>query len=224
MAKEINKLSDIYSRTDPIGNYNFMLRVEGMTDLPCRSVSGFSVENEYDYLQEGGVNDFVHLLRKPVSKPNTITIERYALTNEKAKDPLPDGGTLIFPLLLFVARRAGDFDKTKRAYCFTGCTVIKKEYGELNAEKSGLLIEKTTISYREMVVVTVPIDNEMGIKEWKFEGKNPLGNNQRSAITLKDNKLDEKDKRKWLFDGDNPQGKGERSAYTGTIPKKPVKQ
>lgn len=215
MAKDVNKISDILSRQDPIGSFNFMLRVNGYIDLPCRSVSGFSVENEYDYLQEGGVNDYVHLLRKPASKPNTFTVERYAMTNSMAKDPLGDGENLTLPLLLFVARQPGDFSQTKRAYCFTGCTVIKKEYGELNAERSELLIEKTTISYKELVVVSVPIDNERGIKEWKFDGKNPEGNGEKSAQRMSDNKMAASDKRKWMFDKNNKsnyEGLGQRSA------------
>jgi hypothetical protein len=43
-----------------------------------------------------------------------------------------------------------------RTYTFTGCTVMSKEYGELNAESSGLHTETTTIGYRELVRITLP--------------------------------------------------------------------
>ena len=53
--------------SNPLVGYNFMLRVEGIYDLPCRSVRAFAREMEYDYVQEGGLNDYVHMLRKPIS-------------------------------------------------------------------------------------------------------------------------------------------------------------
>ena len=46
------------------------------------------------------------------------------------------------------------FDISKRTFVFTGCTVISKTYGELNAEKSGILTESIVIAYREMLEVT----------------------------------------------------------------------
>ena len=48
--------------------FNFMLRVEGLFDLPCRRVHSFTKANEYEYIQEGGLNDYVHMRRKPVSQ------------------------------------------------------------------------------------------------------------------------------------------------------------
>ena len=39
---------------NPLVNFNFMLRVEMLYDLPCRSVRAFERELEYDYIQEGG--------------------------------------------------------------------------------------------------------------------------------------------------------------------------
>ena len=37
---------------NPLVNFNFMLRVELMFDLPCKSVRAFTRELEYDYIQE----------------------------------------------------------------------------------------------------------------------------------------------------------------------------
>lgn len=136
---------------NPLVNYNYMLRVEGVFDLPCKSVHSFTKENEYEYIQEGGLNDYVHMLRKPVSKPFTFTVERYVGIDYY--DPLQNGVELVLPVILMVTRYAKRFDITKRCYVFTGCTVISKEYGELNAEQSGLLTERTVIGYREMLVV-----------------------------------------------------------------------
>lgn len=167
---------------NPLVNYNFMLRVEGLYDLPCKSVQGFEKDNEYEYIQEGGLNDYVHIRRKPVSKPFSFQVERYVGIDYF--DPIPNGAELILPVILLVSRNQNDFERTKRAYVFTGCTVMGKKFGDLNAERSGLLVETTTIAYREMMCVDVPVD--MNAKQWAFDGTRVEGNGQQSARSLKD--------------------------------------
>ena len=134
--------------------FSFMIRVEGIYDLPCKSVRSFQKENEFDYVQEGGQNDFVHMLRKPISKPFTFQVERYAGIDDI--DPLPLGSEPILPIMLFVNNRVFPTMHAPKTYAFMGCKVISKDYGELNAEQSGLLVETTTIAYREMVCVSLP--------------------------------------------------------------------
>lgn len=189
----------------PIGNFNFMLRVEGVFDLPCKAVHSFTKENEYDYVQEGGLNDYVHMLRKQITKPFTFTVERYAMVDEGSYNPLQEGADLILPLLLFVAPQAGVFSRVRRAYVFTGCTVMSREYGELDAEKSGLLTEKTTIGYRELIVVSIP-EEWQSIPQWKFDGKKPQGGGTRSARTyysaIKDDLVDGSGKGKQIDQSD----------------------
>ena len=145
---------------NPITSFNFVLEVEGVYFLPLKSVRAFTKEHEYEYIKEGGVNDYVHMKRKPISKPFTFQVERYVGT-ERFLDPLANGTELILPLILHVYRHAAMRGFTAlpdaspaRLYTFTGCTVISKEYGELNSERSGILTEVTTIAYRELMVVT----------------------------------------------------------------------
>jgi hypothetical protein len=142
---------------NPLVNYNFIMRVEGVFDLPCKSVKAFTRENEYELIQEGGLNDYVHMRRKPISKPFTIDVERYVGVDYL--DPLPNGSEPILPIILIVSRHPDNFSDVSawaRNYAFTGCTVIKKTYGELNAEHSGLLVDTTTIAYREMICLDIP--------------------------------------------------------------------
>ena len=87
--------------------YNFMLRVELLFDLPCKSVRAFTREMEYELIQEGGLNDYVHMRRKPISKPFYFEIERYIGVDYI--DPLPVGAELVLPVLLFVSRNQGQF-------------------------------------------------------------------------------------------------------------------
>ncbi|MBQ9549546.1 MAG: hypothetical protein IJU87_01915 [Lachnospiraceae bacterium] len=151
---------------NPAVSYAFALQVEAAFMLPCRSVRVFTKENEFDYYQEGGLNDYVHLLRKPISKPFTFQVERYVGVSGSADfnmgflDPLTLGTDLILPLILYVNRSPApgwadniSFTNCARAYIFTGCTVTAKEYGELNAEQSKLLTETTTIAYRELFTI-----------------------------------------------------------------------
>lgn len=141
---------------NPLVGFNFMLRVEGVYDLPCKSVRAFEREMEYDYIQEGGVNDYVHMLRKPISKPFTLEVERYVGVD--FVDPLPVGADLLLPVILLVSRYPGKFIpfETARTYVFTGCTVMKKSYGDLTGDASALLVETTTIGYREFLTVDAP--------------------------------------------------------------------
>ncbi len=160
----------------PLVSFSFMLRVEGLWDLPCKRITGIRRENEFDYIQEGGLNDYVHAKRKAISKPFTFQVERYVGVDlQIAADPLSLGTELVLPLILFVnkyAAWAAKDMKPVRTYAFTGCTVIGKDYGELNAEQSGLLLETTTISYREMACVDIYADMQgMTLKTWSFDEK-----------------------------------------------------
>ena len=159
---------------NPIPAFNFVLEVEGIYFLPIKSVRAFTKENEYEYIKEGGVNDYIHMKRKPISKPFTFQIEQYVGT-ERILDPLANGTELVLPLILHVYRHkamAGfsDFPDAfpARLYTFTGCTVISKEYGELNAERSSILTEITTIAYRELMVVTNPFDSTQELEPYSI--------------------------------------------------------
>lgn len=163
---------------NPITAFNFVLEVEGVYFLPLKSIRTFTKENEYEYIREGGVNDYVHMKRKPISKPFTFQIEKYIGT-ERFLDPLANGTELVLPLVLYIYRhksRQGISESAPafpaRIYIFTGCTVMSKEYGELNAEKSGLLTEVTTIAYRELIVIPNPKQSGSELTEWGFDEKN----------------------------------------------------
>lgn len=157
---------------NPLVNFNFMLRVELLFDLPCKSVRAFTRELEYDFVQEGGLNDYVHMLRKPISKPFTLEVERYVGVDYI--DPLPLGEELILPVMLFVSRTHDQFIPfvVARTYVFTGVTVMKKTYGDLVADQSGLLVETTTLGYREMLCVDIPW-SEVGDNIGAFTGNPP---------------------------------------------------
>ncbi|MBR1875582.1 MAG: hypothetical protein IJ805_00575, partial [Lachnospiraceae bacterium] len=166
---------------NPAPAYNFALEVEAMFFMPLKSVHVFTKENEFDYYQEGGVNDYIHMLRKPISKPFTFQVERYVGMAATADfptsffDPIALGTDLILPVILYVthfpAASSGDNFKptnVSRVYIFTGCTVTSKEYGELNAERSGLLTETTTIAYKELFTINSLTPNTIMNDPWEY--------------------------------------------------------
>lgn len=172
------------SQLNPAVAYAFALQVEAAFFLPLRAVRVFSKENEFDYFQEGGMNDYVHMLRKPITKPFTFQVERYVGVdagfldmNSGFLDPLALGTELVLPLVLYVTRSpSGDwyknisFTNCARAYVFTGCTVIAKEYGELNAEQSRLHTETVTIAYRELFAMNQIDPGWEPGGQWEFDG------------------------------------------------------
>ena len=145
---------------NPAVGFNFMLRVEGVMDLPCKRVTGFHKSNEFEYIQEGGSNDYVHMRRKPISQPHKLQVERYVGVD--FLDPLTLGTELILPMFLAVGRYLvyDKFDPV-RMYVFTGCVVTDKNYGDLDAERSNLVLETTTIAYREMFCIQNPVNMDL---------------------------------------------------------------
>lgn len=202
---------------NPLVSYNFMLRVEGIYDLPCKAVHSFKKENEYEYIQEGGLNDYVHIRRKPVTQPFTFTVERYVGTDYY--NPLHNGAELILPVLLMVTRYQNHFEVTKRAYVFTGCTVMSKEYGELNSEKSGLHTETIVIGYREMMVVTNPAD--IGIGNWADDRERSTAN----VFAKTDGVNDLKPKQgNWMDKDKSPDSTVNKYAHTDKVNNQKPKQ
>lgn len=165
----------------PLVNTNFLLRVDAVYDLPCRKVSGFESEIEYETIQSGGVNDYVFLRQKPASKPHTFQVERYI--EEDFFDPLTVGKIFEMPIVLYVSRYHNSFEQPKSTFTFSGCMVLSKKYGEMDAERSGLLVETTTIAYQQVLLENKDGDNPMA--EWKFDktGNDYLGTGNRKAIS-----------------------------------------
>ncbi|SFK91603.1 hypothetical protein SAMN05216390_10559 [Lachnospiraceae bacterium KH1T2] len=141
-------------RVDPVVGVNFMLRVNAVIDLPLRKVHGFQEEFEYETIQQGGSNEYVEIRQKPISRVKTFQVEYYV--GKEYIDTLALGTSFSIPLLLMISKKAGNFDfkNITRIYTFTGCTVISRSYGELDAERAELVVETATIAYERMIPVT----------------------------------------------------------------------
>lgn len=150
---------------NPLINNIFLLRVDAVYDLACTKVSGIVQEKEYENIVEGGVNDYVQLREKPSSKPNILQVERYI--GERYLDPLPVGKRCEIPLVLYVDRHLDFFVNAPMTFTFSGCTVLGKKYGDLDAERSGLLTETIQIAYQQVAVEKK--ENEMIAPLWGFD-------------------------------------------------------
>lgn len=186
------------SVTNPLINNIFLLRVDAVYDLACTKVSGIVQEKEYENIVEGGVNDYVQLREKPASKPNILQVERYI--GEKYLDPLPVGKRCEIPLVLYVDRHLDQFVDAPMTFTFSGCTVLSKKYGDLDAEHSGLMTETIQIAYQQVTVVKK--ENEIIVPLWGFDrsGKKYQGIGQRHAAYDKNEirkKRMEEMSRKW---------------------------
>ncbi len=197
--------------------YRFLLRVEGFQDVPLRSIRPFSKENEYEYIAEGGLNDYVHAVRKQTTKPFTLVVERYV--SQKFIDPLTNGMQMILPMVLFIGNAdAQKFDfKPVRTYIFTGCIVMNKEVGGFDAEKSGLLTETVTIGYENSFALNNVTD--IMSERWNFDKLKKEGNGKSYAAKdiLSTRKTEEEGHayaktNRWDFEGTKKEGTGKRHA------------
>lgn len=183
---------------NPLPGYIFLLRVDAVYDLACTKVSGIVQEKEYENIVEGGVNDYVQLREKPSSKPNILQVERYI--GERYLDPLPVGKRCEIPLVLYVDRHLDFFVNAPMIFTFSGCTVMSKKYGDLDAEHSGLMTETIQIAYQQVAVEKRA--NEIVMPLWGFDqsGQKYQGTGLRRA-TYDKNEVRKKDmeemSRKW---------------------------
>lgn len=135
-------------KTGKYTSMQFVLRVEGK-DLACKSFHNFEQEVEYETISEGGLNDQVHIRPKPVSKPFSFQVERYV--GPGFEDPLAVGKILRQDAVLMVSSQAGQFQEPDAQFFFSGCIVTGKSYGGMDAEKSGLVTETTTVAYESVL-------------------------------------------------------------------------
>lgn len=181
----------------PLTNFSFTLRVEAIFEVPLKSVKVITKNNNYERIKEGGLNDYVHLKRKPVEEAFTLQVERYLTYS--VVDPLANGVELTAPLILQVYKTNGFSDSKGKAdqnrgkiYVFTGCVVMGREYGALDSEKSGLATETITIGYKELFVL--PNLNALG------GDKPPHGDTTVSQATLTKNNADDLAQQKRIAD------------------------
>ncbi len=151
--------SDAMKDHNVIPAYRFQLKVNGFFDVPLKAVRPIARKYEYEPIQEGGLNDYVHIKRKPISQPYELVVERYVQT--EIDDKLAVGSKMTLPLILYVGRANGqelEMTEAARWYVFTGAQVLNVEWGGLDSERAGLLTETVTIGYNMMFCLSSSSD------------------------------------------------------------------
>ncbi|MBQ6886975.1 MAG: phage tail protein [Lachnospiraceae bacterium] len=139
---------DILTLTRKAITYNFMVFL-GPLKVSCAKVSG--VENVLDTttVSEGGVNDRVYTLEAPAKTEKTLILERGScLSLNAAEFILVPGYRFTTDIIVFVL----DIEQIPRfVYSFSGCYVKKVKYGDLDASRSEVLMERVEIAYETVI-------------------------------------------------------------------------
>ena len=143
----------MFYTSDPFPSYNLQLTVEALYDIPIKAVRNLNKQNEFEHIMEGGLNDYVHMRRKPISQPFTFEIDRY-VTNALT-DPLSLGTELSIPVILWVNKWQTDSEsESAKIFIFTSVKVMGKRYSEFDSSRSALAMETITLCYNNMYVLS----------------------------------------------------------------------
>lgn len=128
--------------------YNFMVFL-GPVWMRCARVSGIERVIDTTTVSEGGVNDRVYTLEAPATTERTLILERGVCESlNPAEIILMPGYRFTTDLLVLVL----DVEQVPHfIYSFSGCYVKKVSYGDLDASKSEILIERVEIAYETVI-------------------------------------------------------------------------
>lgn len=135
-------------RRDPAGAYQFLVRI-GNDEYGFSRISGLRRERENFTIQEGGLNDRVHILPGPVKRGGTVRLERGVYLGEQlpfymAGEPLPGAMTIE---LCSPSGQSG-----QKNYTLVGLVVKSWEAGDLDASQNQILIDRFEIDYEFMYI------------------------------------------------------------------------
>lgn len=113
---------------------------------------------EYDTIQEGGLNGYVHTFVKPSTQVQTILFEKgVSVMGEEALKQLKltPGLRLSQPIGVYIYADAPTHKGVAgrglgRSYLISGCMVSKWELGGLDAMSSEVLVDKFEVVYSEV--------------------------------------------------------------------------
>jgi phage tail-like protein len=135
----------------PPTGFHFMVSFDGLSDSPkdfsFQSVSGLSVEMEYEEVKEGGVNQYVHQL--PVrSKFSELVLKRGMVKGSKLVEWMNAAmnGFQFFPINMQVVL-LNENHEPLQVWKVVHVLPKKLEFTAFDAEKSELVIETLTLSY-----------------------------------------------------------------------------
>ena len=130
-------------RREPAGAYQFLVQI-GKQEYGFSKISVLRRERENFTIQEGGLNDRVHILPGPVKHGGTVRLERGVYLGEAlpfymAGEPLPG------PMTIELCSPSGQ--SGQKNYTLVGLVVKSWEAGDLDASQNQILIDRFEIDY-----------------------------------------------------------------------------
>lgn len=127
---------------DPAAAYRFLVHI-GKEEYGFSRVSGLRRQRENFTVQEGGLNDRVHVLPGPAKQGGTLRLERGVYMGEylpfyMVGETIPDSMTVE----LWDPSGGG-----KKRYRLVGLVVKAWEAGDLDASQNQVLIERMELDY-----------------------------------------------------------------------------
>lgn len=135
---------DFLTMKSKVRGYNFIVFLEALW-MRCAKVSGVERSLDTTTVSEGGVNDRVYTLEAPAQTQKTLVLERGVCQSlNPAEFILRPGYRFTTDILVFVL----DNQQIPHFfYTFSGCYVKKVSYGDLDASRSELLMERVELAY-----------------------------------------------------------------------------
>lgn len=135
---------------DPLPVYKFKVYIQNI-EMGFTKVTSIEDSIDTDPLQEGGVNDRVYSLAKPVTAERTLVLERgftfrgigMALLTYR----LAVGQRMTSDIVITVNKQDGSVGNI---FLIHGATLKRLSYSDLDAASSGSLIETMEFSYEKM--------------------------------------------------------------------------
>ncbi|MBQ3067427.1 MAG: phage tail protein [Oscillospiraceae bacterium] len=123
------------------------------TDIIAFSrISNLETTAEYDIIQEGGLNDRVHIVYKGNTQVGTATFEKAVHKNDLSDyDKIVQVGNSFDTVNVFVTNGT----VPQKLYVLTDCFITKKSLSGFDASSSELLISRMDLVYSNMDVVPV---------------------------------------------------------------------
>ncbi|MDF2881814.1 MAG: conserved hypothetical phage tail region protein [Clostridiaceae bacterium] len=155
LGETLTQLSKFGS--DNIINNNRFIVTIGPLLTSFAKVSGIGRSIEYESREEGGRNDFVHLIRKnPSLQSNTLRLEkgvgRFNPLILSANGMIKLGVKIPLPGTIIVLNNNNDISKV---YGFGDITIVKWEISDLDAQSSEVLLDKVELIHSGLVMIGI---------------------------------------------------------------------
>ena len=132
--------------------YNFYVEINGI-GFSFSKVSGLERSNSMEEFHEGGYNGYSHRMRNHDQGQHVLTLEYGSTTTSFILDSLEPGRYL--PKGVYVTSLSHDSWMSGKTFELDGCYVQKISFGDYDAERSSLVINRMEIVYSTLTMPSI---------------------------------------------------------------------